>query len=725
MYTKLLTGLLILGVSLLVRAEPPVVTPIDDQSVSKNSIFTFTPALENSSTAGSINWTKAYGPDDVNINAVTGSISWVLPSDIPSESFHIGIKASNGDGYYIESFIVHVGIDKLVYIGANETYTTMRQAFDKERAARTTFIIRNGTYSGEDNKIGMSSGGAEQLPPEGGPNNYTTVIAEDPGDVIFNNGALINIPGSSGPIGYFAFKGIFIDGGFIMITGENQCSAAGGCRPHHIKFIRNGVKGEDNTPFNAFRSDNILFENNYAFGGGRYKFASYQANNILWRRNVVRRDRSTVSGEPKGSYSVYTTMGALATNNLAIDGDQDRFATTGERSGEFACPTTSGPTRVIFERSIQLNSEFLVASADHQAGPCDGQYIDIVSWDVRPSKIYVKTRAASLFDHVTFGNIKPRLPTIVIFNAWPSDLARGVTNSVMHDFQGAANEPMFYGMSAENDVFVIDRSLDRYGIDTVNITNFSGNLIACCTDVLTNTITNIDPIYSKTNTQGGVRYLVRIENNSSLSGKAKDGSSLGATVMTFKGKSGTLYGEEGYDSETNIPMWPFPFEEKIKERVSQYTYTGPTYTGDEMNRTQLGTGTLIGARGFAVEGQSLTNYIWGYLGSTVPPFGVTATAGDKSALIKWNPHPAIDQETITEFKIYNYDPITGELSVPRTVNKTVFEYLVSGLEQGKEYYFAVTAMDSTKGESSYSYPIKVIPASKPNPLPPVLSSSDS
>ena len=109
---------------------------------------------------------------------------------------------------------------------------------------------------------------------------------------------------------------------------------------------------------------------------------------------------------------------------------------------------------------------------------------------------------------------------------------------------------------------VIDRIVERYGADTLNITGFDHNLDPQNNSDIAN-ITAIDPLYSTENTTGSLRYLTRVENGSSLSGQAKDGKSLGATVMTFVGKSGTFFGEEGYDVETGISMWPFPMESLI------------------------------------------------------------------------------------------------------------------------------------------------------------------
>ena len=64
--------------------------------------------------------------------------------------------------------------------------------------------------------------------------------------------------------------------------------------------------------------------------------------------------------------------------------------------------------------------------------------------------------------------------------------------------------------------------------------------------------TAIDPIWHATNNPtGALRYIVRTEPNNSISGK-------GAEVMLMKGKSGTLWGDAGFDDDLDIPMWPIP-----------------------------------------------------------------------------------------------------------------------------------------------------------------------
>jgi hypothetical protein len=708
----------------MLQAATPVISAIPDQSTSQGSTYSYTPSLGSSGSAGSIHWTKAFGPDDVMVDPVTGTVTWIIPSGLPGESYHIGLRAANDDGAVIETWILNVGVPAVVYVGgAGDPDRTLVDAFANHTQAGTTFILRNGVYAGIDFSIcRIMSNGAIQYPPQGTASKFTTVMAEDPGGVTLTGGAVIDIDAVYGDWGYAAFKGFFVKDGSITTIGYERGSSPTSGRPHHIKFIRNGVESAGDIPFNAFRSDDILFENNYAFGGGRYKFSTYHANRVVFRRNVARYDRANNEmAEPKGTYGIYSTMDAAVSNSLAVDADTAEFITTGELAGEFSCPVTSGNTRATFDRNMQLNSEMLYGNLDDQVsvagGRSDAEIRDVVSWDVRPVNAHVMTRGGSWFDHVTFGDIAMSGSFAAqIFNGWPSHYARGMTNSLLH---AVTNGNLFYGFTKQSGVSLLDRVVDRYGVDHVNITGTPGIL-----DVDSSTIgttTSIDPIYSSGNPTGGLRYLTRIEANSTLSGQALDGGDLGATVMTFKGRSGTFWGEPGYNSETGIPMWPFPFEEVIGAKMAAYSYTGTTYTGPSGARVATGSGTIIGTRGFAVPGQTLTNYVWNYIGNTTPPFNVSAIPGSGSVRLLWDMPAAKSLSTLTGFRIYDFDPATKTLSNPRSVG-AVNEYVVTGLINDTGHMFAVTAVDSVSGEGGYSYPVQAMPtAGLPDTTAPVLS----
>ena len=686
----------------------PIIADIPDDLIDHRSgaNLDLTPVIENETELdGELFWSKDYGPDDIFVNPQTGRVTWDIKNTMPSESFHVGLIASSLNAHVPVSFIVHAGVEEVITMGEGGDYSTFKAAL-KNLQSGGTLVVLDGTYSGDDNLIGLTPGGNVQHPPSGSVQAFTNIMAKDPGKAILKDGAYVYLRGDW-PRSYITFKGLHVQDNGMAVVGYGEGSAEDDRRHHHIKFIRNCAEGNDSaSPFNAFRSDYILFENNCAMGGGRYKFTSYQAENILWRRNVARYDRGPVHNEPKGTYSVYTTMNAQLSNNIAVDGDNPDFVMQGSVAGEFTTPTTSGPTRAKFNRNIQLNSAFLFGNMDEQisngsGGDSDVQHTDVVSWDVKPGFNYVMSWGSSWLNHMTMGEIEPRDFADQFFFGYHNN-TRGITNSILHNF---SNGDMFYSLQKADDHFTIDRLVEKYGADTLNITGFDGELIAYDSDV--SNITSINPIYSHENPNGALRYITRIEESSSLSGMATDGQDMGATVMTFLGNSGTFYGEEGFDTETNIPMWPFPSQTLFKEKFAQYTYTGNTYTGSDHNRVISGTGTIIGERGFAVEGQTLTNYIWGYLGNTVPPFNLSAVPGVNSVKLMWSASAANEQSTLTHYKIYQL--LADEKILKAEVAATTRAYTLADLPSATAASFAVTAVRNDGQESGYAYALTVSP----------------
>ena len=106
---------------------------------------------------------------------------------------------------------------------------------------------------------------------------------------------------------------------------------------------------------------------------------------------------------------------------------------------------------------------------------------------------------------------------------------------------------------------------------------------------------------------GDLKYLTRIEASSRLQTAGSSGGPVGANVIYRWGATGTLWGETGYDTITSELLWPFPNEDVIKADMASYNGPGGT-----------------GARGFttgnSLDGtpQTLTKYVWEYLGNQIP-----------------------------------------------------------------------------------------------------------
>jgi hypothetical protein len=163
------------------------------------------------------------------------------------------------------------------------------------------------------------------------------------------------------------------------------------------------------------------------------------------------------------------------------------------------------------------------------------------------------------------------------------------------------------------------------------------------------------------------------------------------------GRSGTLFGDAGFDTETNIPMWPFPMESIIKQKFSEYEYTGPTYSGSQYHRVETGVDTLVGARGFAIEGETLTNYIWGYLGEPVPPFNLSASHVEDKLILQWDDAVMLDKSQ--SYRVYSLSSESRKLIDEVHSSNRARGY--RGLKIGQSC-FAVTKVIDGK-ESAYSY----------------------
>ena len=129
--------------------------------------------------------------------------------------------------------------------------------------------------------------------------------------------------------------------------------------------------------------------------------------------------------------------------------------------------------------------------------------------------------------------------------------------------------------------------------------------------------TTVDRVTLGGSISGGFYTLAAAPTNSALGGTHANllTNTPGATIVYRYGVSGTLWGEPGYDQLTSEPLWPWPYEDKIKAVFAEPNDPPNGYL-PSVNNTK---------RGFAADGSglyggpiSLTSYIWEYLGTPCP-----------------------------------------------------------------------------------------------------------
>jgi hypothetical protein len=368
----------------------------------------------------------------------------------------------------------------------------------------------------------------------------------------------------------------------------------------------------------------VLFEESFAYGGGRYNFLAYQSYNVVFRRNVSRIDHYNGSIQCAG-FANYTAKDTLFQNNIVIDSNgagchaKGYSATGGAPTGRLfaafwnenkdpdaAWSETS--TKETYRGNIVLNVQPLYAAMNDYAVSNVHTYSDNIIWDstgglygswIEPATPGQRDAAFLNATNMTIGKIRgsyadPASDLGALgtgYSVSSAKVTNALTNSLLFDNPS-------YGMA--------DHATGNYNSYYNNgIANRGGNYkvpLAGANDRI-----NIAA------DRASLKYLPRLEAGSALATAGQGGGPIGADVRYMQGATGTLWGEPGYDTKQTACLWPFPNEAVIKAKMGAYV--------KQANTTAPGP---IGARGFAtgtsMDGspQSLTKYIWEYLGNQIP-----------------------------------------------------------------------------------------------------------
>jgi hypothetical protein len=582
-------------------------------------------------------------------------------------------------------------------------------------SADDTLSIEDGTYTGSTNTISHSAG---DFPPNGSgvaenPNGgYTVVKAENDGQVTFDGEQTNRLfYFNSGTHTYLVFRGMKFINTSTSASTKSSVSIFKGCDScDYIKFIRVGSMVHDHaakaSAFVVWNSSYILFEECYAWGEGRYGFLLTVSDHIVMRRNVARLDAAHGGGNPISNFQSYTSSYVEWQNNIAIDSDSTWFDTYSYIGSGFNTRSeyVHGELGTFYSEdnrftgNVALNIHYYDGgSSDSETtagGPAyqiahDGDiglpniYNNNVGWDVsngiRKTGSMVSTPTA---DNMTlFAPHNPPAPHAYSYNVNQSMLE--LHDSIMI---GGASYGIGYVPSGNNDYNVI--------YDTNN--DFTLGSVAGDNDKTVDNANAIDPVWASDNTTGGLKYIVRIEPSSNLSTISSTSGIVGATVLYQYGVSGTLWGETGYNTLTTTPLWPFTYEDQIRTDFRTYNPGGTDETKPD------------GERGFGADGTSLTDYVWGYLGNTIPPMSIEATPGNQQATISWD--TPVNTTNITEFKVYD---VTGSPSLVATETYPATSSIITGLDNDTEYDYVVTTIKSDTGESGYSYQASATPSGAP------------
>ena len=459
-------------------------------------------------------------------------------------------------------------------------YNTLHEAL-AVMAPNDTVIIANGDWR---NTSGMYIDRAHR-PPDGTNAQYSKIHAETDWGVKLPYIRIETL--SSEPHGYIEIKGIVFDNKFIG-RGVGHIIY----HMNHFKYIRCGflahgltgnshAAGFGNANSNRKLNQFNLMEECIIWGSGRYMLYSKYGQYNIFRRVVIRHDyHDGAGGQDDGqifNFRAYACDYHIYQNCISIDSDRTQyFSSLQHEAGGYWIGDSYGATGNSIMGSISIKDvqlPYYIASN----GSGSAHIENSIALDVTVPG-YTTLSAFVLKSNV--------------------DLT---ANNILGVRALGAGQDGFYGKN--NGFFTVTdsilRDVNEYGVNSAvagtNINHYNAGAGNFGTGAI-----NSDPY------QNGLLYPVRVEKGSLLATAGSNGGPIGPTILKKIGVSGTLYGEPGWNTVTEESLWPFPNEAKIKELMSE---------------TVDGVSGIYGfTAGTSIDGspQTLTKYIWEYLGNQIP-----------------------------------------------------------------------------------------------------------
>ena len=522
-------------------------------------------------------------------------------------------------------------------------------------ASGDKLIVCDGLYTNDNDYVENVASGTSD--------NYTEIVAENDFGVTIERGyrqyhPTIHLRSKH----YVRIRGFIVHPQGTMdrsvyIGGESDRSCS------FIEIIRVGGQYGIADGF----SNHILYEECWAWGGANYHFQSYRSNNITYRRCFARHDERLdgdskpiyASYVPQAAFCIYNTNDVIMENCIAIDGQQY----SNERPTDFQITANDYDERSSnngrYYGCISLNATGSEKGDNPDYAQTVGFYLD-VKYDAIDT---IYENCISWGSSNTAFAINKGTNTI-LRNCLMSSLGSGLNNTT-----NSTNTIV------ENAMIINNGGYGVYRGDTDNSLFYNNALGNSNNGTQLNSIT-IDP---------NLLYPVKIEATSAAKEDGKDGLDRGANVI-YRYEKGIL---------TTKPLWPFPNEDVIRNDI----YTNEGYHRD-----------------WTASGQSLTEYIWGYIGgNTLPPFNVVVEPGNAKAYLSWDANKYNDG--VTNYNIYK-ESVSGNYDLYTTVDSNTTNALITGLTNDNEYNFVVRTVAAV-AESGDSYKVSTTPRSSIPPAPPV------
>lgn len=550
--------------------------------------------------------------------------------------FLTGFISLASSGYAATIWVNPAGTATFPYDTKITGFTDIKTAINNMQGG-DELIITDGTYTGNENMISarLSTVNPVEIP-SGTPEAWTTIRAENDFGVIIDGENIDFHQPFNQTVDYLYLRGIEFKRCGDM--HEDQMSSPfffQGC--HYVKVIRCGasdagmslaIDESKNNMSNVIATNGgssyMLFEECYSYGWGKYQFLILYSNHIVIRRCVARQDGWMYGvGD---CFSSYNSQYVEWQNNIAVDMDQIRHyhpSGTDGLWGGFNLNSNGPPIQYNHWRGNVVRNMAIVGDvplrywkngAWQQTGSNNNPGFRLTGADdtsFAENNLVIQAASGTItYDNSVFSHF-----TIIdsVYDDGMSVSGYGLYDA-NNTFRATVNDSIILGAEKAGAYNIwTDSDYNAYYDNPSNY--WFAVTLPGPHDFSSENGTEVNLIWNETtNPTGALKYPHYIEPGSAMSGAASDGGDIGATIVYRYGADETLYGEPGYNTLTNVPLWPFPNEEIIRERMKAYTYWDEWDNLDPGNSSNPDT-WVSGDRGFCVDGMTLTTYILEYLGN--------------------------------------------------------------------------------------------------------------
>lgn len=564
------------------------IEPMGLHSISHGATFSFQPAI-----TGEINiCRKDLGHDDVKVDSETGLITWDTSSLLFGRGFHIRIKCSNYQSSSYASMVIHVdksGSSQLRVAGVDGVSQYIRDAASSMNGG-DTIVFPDGIYpvsvtadASYENALKQSN----NVPTDGNADQLSTIISQTPGGVIITGAPHNGIPKQKNALQLSSSNYIAIVGFVIRDVLRESFTASNGNRML-VEFVGTAGAGTNNQPCSNFAEA----------GNGWCSKAGMRANqgtplfqsNYNWGHN---------------RYGIMTrsTTGSITRRSFVrLDehkGDQPY--------GGFSdyCDTAHlSQDNTIFD-SLAIAAPHYKNYAGLTAFPATG--CENTPSDLSVSGFLAVNNDLSLSLLDSKAGVDHEWDSIVSYDS-QATCAPQTNNCALALLQ--SDKPMnlqnsFFGEAAG---FAGNTSTQAFS----NNINMLGNVV-------------LQAVNQEADQGVPPRYLPE-------------------SLLYFRGKSDTFFGEPAYNTIGTARRWPIGGEDIIAANMRSYRNQAAFKVGG-------GTVDIDGNRGATAAGESISEYLWAYIDPLIPPLVVRVKNKSSYHRIAWEHLSSTRRAAVTAWKI--------------------------------------------------------------------------